>query len=54
LLPPESTDALGNFGDENKPKTIANRDHKIRRIPSRTMLRLNRLVCALDVVVRLP
>src|SRR6266436_1895649 len=40
LLPLESTDSLGNFGDGNKPKTIANRDQKIRRIPSRTMLRL--------------
>src|SRR6266436_1650695 len=40
LLPLESTDSLGNFGDGNKPKTIANRDQKIRRITSRTMLRL--------------
>src|SRR6266436_3013488 len=49
LLPLESTDSLGNFGDGNKPKTIANRDQKIRRIPSRTMLRLRaRFLLALE------
>jgi len=40
LLPLESTDFLGNFDDGNKSKTIANRDQKIRGIPSTTMLRL--------------
>ena len=40
LLPVESTDPLGNFGDGNKPKTIANRDRKMWQLPSNTMLRL--------------
>ena len=40
LLPVESTDPLGNFGDGNKPKTIANRDQKMWQLPSNTMLRL--------------
>jgi len=43
LLPLEPTDFLGNFDNGNKTKTIANLDQKIRRIPSKTVLRLNRL-----------
>jgi hypothetical protein len=42
LLPLESTEFMGNFDDGNKPKTIANRDQKIRGIPSTTMLRLSK------------
>jgi hypothetical protein len=41
LLPPKSTDSLRDFGDGNKSKTIANRDQKIRRIASGTMLKLS-------------
>src|SRR6266481_2867123 len=41
LLPLGSTDFLGNFDGGNKTKTIANLDQKIRRIPSKTVLRLN-------------
>src|SRR6266403_4087474 len=40
LLPLGSTDSLGNFDGGNKTKTIANLDQKIRRIPSKTVLRL--------------
>jgi hypothetical protein len=38
--PLEPTDFLGNFDNGNKTKTIANLDQKIRRIPSKTVLRL--------------
>jgi len=40
LLPLGPTDFLGNFDNGNKTKTIANLDQKIRRIPSKTVLRL--------------
>src|SRR5258708_1408663 len=42
LLPLGSTDSLGNFDGGNKTKTIANLDQKLRRIPSKTVLRLIR------------
>jgi len=42
LLPLGSTDSLGNFDGGNKTKTIANLDQKLRRIPSKTVLRLTR------------
>src|SRR5258708_36381426 len=41
LLPLGSTDSLGNFDGGNKTKTIANLDQTIRRIPPKTVLRLN-------------
>jgi hypothetical protein len=42
LLPLGPADFLGNFDNGNKTKTIANLDQKIRRIPSKTVLRLTR------------